>query len=71
VPDLSAETFNATVLRPPADGNNALWVVEFYSDRCPFCKSLSPEVVTAAEKIAAEVPNARIAACNSRIYAEV
>ena len=31
--DLSPETFNATVKRSAAEGNNVVWVVEFYSDR--------------------------------------
>jgi thiol-disulfide isomerase/thioredoxin len=52
------------VLRPAAEANNAMWVVEFYSDRCPFCKSLSPEVVVAAERLAEEDPRVRVAAVN-------
>jgi len=71
LPDLSFETFNATVKRPAAEGNNAVYIVEFYSDRCPFCISLSPDIIVAAEKVRGEVPNAIVAACNSRIYGEV
>ena len=26
----------------------AIWIVEFYSDHCPFCKSLAPELIKAA-----------------------
>jgi thiol-disulfide isomerase/thioredoxin len=72
VPELSPETFNATIKRPASLGNNAVWVVEFYSDRCPFCKVLSPQVVEAAEKLAAQ-EGARImlGVVNSRIYYEV
>ena len=61
----------AKVKRPAAEGNNAVYIVEFYSDRCPFCISLSPDIIVAAEKVRGEVPNAIVAACNSRIYGEV
>ena len=30
---------------------NTLWIVEFYSDRCPFCNSLAPEVTRASEQL--------------------
>jgi hypothetical protein len=55
-------TVQSQVLRPAAEANNAIWVVEFYSDRCPFCKSLSPEVVFAAELLSGEDPRVRVAA---------
>jgi len=71
MPDLSPETFNATVKRTCAEGNNAVWVIKFYSDRCPYCRSMSPELVKAAEDLTAQEPRAIVGAINSRIYHEV
>jgi thiol-disulfide isomerase/thioredoxin len=44
----STNPFNATVLE---DDYNRVWIVEFYSDRCPFCNSLAPEMHRAAEAV--------------------
>jgi len=70
VPELEPENFNQTVLRPATE-DNTVWVVEFYSDHCPFCKSLSPEMIKASEELLEREPRARIAAINSRIFEEV
>lgn len=47
-------------------------MVEFYSDRCPFCKSLEPEIVKAQEALLEEFgkdgPKAQVSALNSRIF---
>jgi thiol-disulfide isomerase/thioredoxin len=69
--DLSPETFNATIKRPASLGNNVVYVVEFYSDRCPFCIGLAPEVIVAAEELKKKGANVVIAGVNSRIYHEV
>lgn len=62
--------FNTTILE---DTSNRLWIVEFYSDRCPFCNSLAPEITKAAQKTMKELGKNRIgfAACNSRVYTEI
>lgn len=61
--------FNTTIL---ASKDNVVWVVEFYSDRCPFCNSLAPEMIKASETIASELKGkVRIAAVNSRVYDEI
>lgn len=62
--------FNTTVLE---DTENRVWIVEFYSDRCPFCNSLAPEYIKAAEKVYNDRGRSRIqlAAINSRVYHEV
>lgn len=62
--------FNTTVLE---DTENRIWIVEFYSDRCPFCNSLAPEMIKAAEKVYDERGRSRIqlAAINSRVYHEI
>jgi len=61
--------FNTTVLE---DDVNRVWIVEFYSDRCPFCNSLAPQIIEAAGKIYAEKgQEIQIAAINSRVYPEV
>ena len=51
--DLEPEFFNETVLSKSKE-NNVLWIVEFYSDRCPFCKSLAPEIEKAAKALKKE-----------------
>lgn len=52
--------------------NNKLWIVEFYSDRCPFCKSLAPEMVKAARAIKKKFPDqVRFGGINSRIFHEI
>jgi thioredoxin-like negative regulator of GroEL len=69
--ELSPETFNATVKMPSNLNNNVLYIVEFYSDRCPYCKILSPEIVTASQTLQSEEPRAIMSACNTRIYHDV
>lgn len=69
--ELSTESFNATVKIPPSLGNNVLHIVEFYSDRCPYCKILSPEIIEASLTLQKEEPRVVISACNTRIYYEV
>jgi FAD-linked sulfhydryl oxidase len=69
--DLAPENFNSTILSP-ASQDNTVHVVEFYSDRCPFCKSLEPEIVKAQEALldefGREAPKAQVRALNSRIF---
>eukprot|EP00944_MAST-04C_sp_MAST-4C-sp1_P014021 g14021.t1 len=66
--DLEPEFFNETVLSKSKE-NNVLWIVEFYSDRCPFCKSLAPEIEKAAKAIKKKFPDQiRFGGVNSRIY---
>lgn len=61
--------FNTTVL---ADPQNVVWIVEFYSDRCPFCNSLAPEIIRAAGEIEKKFKGqVKVAAINSRVYDEV
>lgn len=61
--------FNKTVL---ADTNNVVWIVEFYSDRCPFCNSLAPEVIRAATEVEKKFNGqVKIAAINSRVFDEI
>ncbi|KAH8071432.1 D-xylose 1-dehydrogenase [Aureococcus anophagefferens] len=49
---------------------NAVWVVEFYSDRCPHCKTLVPEMISAAEKLRKSLgkTQVRVAAINARVF---
>lgn len=61
--------FNKTVKE---DETNRIWIVEFYSDRCPFCNSLAPQMIEAAGKIYADKGSKiRVGAINSRVYNEV
>lgn len=61
--------FNRTVLEDP---NNRVWIIEFYSDRCPFCNTLAPEIIKASNKIKEEYGDQVIfGAVNSRVYHEI
>jgi len=64
-----ATHFNKTVLEDP---NNRVWIIEFYSDRCPFCNTLAPEIIKASKKVNEELPNEVVfGAVNSRVYHEI
>jgi len=70
--DLDPDTFVETVLQ-----DDAVWIVEYYSDKCPICNSLAPEYVKAATKAQAEVNKPgepvklRYGAVNSRVFHEL
>lgn len=65
--DLEPETFDDILLEE--SNNNRIWIVEYYSDKCPFCKSLKPAIVEASERIYTEFGSkVRIAAVNSRAF---
>jgi len=67
VVDLDPDNFDGHVF-----GGNKLWIVEFYSDRCPICKGLVPEVKKAATTTMAEYPGEiAFGGCNSRVYMEL
>ncbi len=55
VKDLDPDNFDDTIMDTSAD-NNKVWIVEFYSDRCPICKGLVPEIKKAAEVTMKEFP---------------
>jgi len=58
--------FDKNVVRNP---DNVLRVVEFYSDRCPFCKSLASEYVDAAKTLQSKYPGkVEFHAVNSRVF---
>jgi thioredoxin-like negative regulator of GroEL len=66
ITELDPDNFRDTVLR-----SDAVWIVEFYSDKCPICNSLAPEIIKASTKAQAEVPTLKYGACNSRVYDEL
>ena len=71
VKDLDTDNFNETVL-VDTPKNNRIWVVEFYSDRCPICKGLAPEIRRAAIEIEKLYPGqVTLAGVNSRVYHEL
>eukprot|EP00439_Symbiodinium_sp_Y106_P035975 s336_g4.t1 len=41
VRDLDPETFDEEVLTYSSE-NNRVWIIEYYSDRCPFCRTPTP-----------------------------
>jgi len=66
ITELNPDNIRDTVLR-----DDAVWVVEFYSDKCPICNSLAPEIIKAATKAQAEQKTLKYGACNSRVYHEL
>lgn len=69
--DLDPDNFDDVVLKE-YEGNNAVWIIEFYSDKCPFCKSLKPEIVKASHEIKKQMGGRiRIGAVNSRAFNEL
>jgi len=69
--DLEPENFDDMVLREYED-NNRVWIIMYYSDKCPFCKSLKPEYIKAAEKIQQQFgSNVRFGAVNSRAFNDI
>jgi len=66
--DLEPETFDDAVLKE-SEKNNRLWVIEYYSDQCPFCRSLKPEYVKASEEMKKLYgAHVKFAAVNSRAF---
>ena len=45
--ELDVDNFEAEVL----ENQNVVWIIEFYSDHCPICKSLAPEILKAAKEV--------------------
>lgn len=68
VHDLVPEEFDDVVL----NDNKYVWIVEFYSDRCPFCKSLAPEIKKASRAVEEQIPGkTRFGAINSRVFEKI
>jgi thiol-disulfide isomerase/thioredoxin len=67
--DLVPEEFDEIVL---GSGTEYMWIIEFYSDRCPFCKSLAPEMIKASKLTEEAIPGmTRFGAVNSRVYEDM
>jgi thioredoxin-like negative regulator of GroEL len=67
ITEIDPDNFVETILR-----SEAVWIVEYYSDKCPICNSLAPEFIKAAEKAQAEHPGKiRYGAINSRVYEDL
>lgn len=66
--DLEPETFDDIVLKNYAE-NNRVWIIEFYSDKCPFCKSLKPEIIKASQTLKEKLGSrVKLAGVNSRAF---
>lgn len=70
VTELDIDTFEESVLR-----SDAVWIVEFYSDKCPICNSIAPEYIRAAKEAQEAAGTGgrrplRYGAVNSRLYQE-
>ena len=71
VKDLDPDNFDETIMDTSPE-NNRVWIVEFYSDRCPICKGLVPEIKKAAENIMKDFPGQiAVGAVNSRVYHDI
>lgn len=69
--DLEPETFDDVVLAEYPE-NNAVWIIEFYSDKCPFCRSLKPEYIKAAKELKEKFgEKIRVGAVNSRAFKDI
>jgi thiol-disulfide isomerase/thioredoxin len=55
IQELDPDNFAELVLQ-----SEAVWIVEFYSDKCPICNSLAPEFTKAAETLQGEEPANKI-----------
>lgn len=68
ITELDPDNFRDEVLR-----SSAVWIVEFYSDKCPICNSMAPQLIEAAEKAQAEVgrDKLRYGSVNSRVFNEI
>lgn len=66
--DLVPEEFDEIVL----GDTKYTWIVEFYSDRCPYCKSLAPEMKKASKITEEQIPGkTRFGAVNSRVFTDM
>jgi len=61
--ELDTDNFDAEVL----ENENVVWIVEFYSDHCPICKSLAPEIIKAAKEVTGSMNTVRFGGVNSRV----
>eukprot|EP00435_Cladocopium_sp_Y103_P052975 s1718_g16.t2 len=66
--DLEPELFDDTVLKKYPE-NNRIWIIEFYSDKCPFCRTLKSEYRRAAREVDKSVM--RFAAVNLRAFPDL
>lgn len=66
--DLVPEEFDEIVL----GDTKYTWIIEFYSDRCPYCKSLAPEMKKASKITEEQIPGkTRFGAVNSRVFTDM
>merc|ERR1719478_1597183 len=65
--EIDDTNFEDIVLR-----GEAVWIVEYYSDKCPICNTMAPAYIEGAKKAQEEFPAAQIryGAVNSRVFAE-
>eukprot|EP00930_Biecheleria_cincta_P056572 TRINITY_DN42658_c0_g1_i1.p1 TRINITY_DN42658_c0_g1~~TRINITY_DN42658_c0_g1_i1.p1 ORF type:complete len:637 (-),score=120.24 TRINITY_DN42658_c0_g1_i1:61-1971(-) len=69
--DLEPESFDETVLTE-SPTNNRVWIIEYYSDKCPFCRSLKPEYIKASDEIKKQLgEHVRFGALNSRAFPDL
>jgi len=61
--ELDMDNFDVEVL----ENENVVWIIEFYSDHCPICKSLAPEIIKAARQVTGEHNKVRFGGVNSRV----
>lgn len=69
---LDVDSLGLDMIANPGSDDNRLWVVEFYSDRCQYCKQLIPEVIKAARNLKRSLGRSKVgfAAINARVFFE-
>ena len=71
IKELDPDNFDEVIMDTSPE-NNKIWILEFYSDRCPICKGLVPEIKKAAETTMKEFPGViAFGGVNSRVYHEI
>eukprot|EP00960_Hanusia_phi_P050038 759951-Hanusia_phi.AAC.2 len=66
--DLDTTNFEQEVV----ENERVVWIVEFYSDFCPICKSLTKEFLQASREVGQELPGrVRFGGVNSRVNEEI
>lgn len=66
--ELEPENFDEHVVTNTEE-NNRVWIIFYYSDKCPFCKTLKPEYIKASKEVSSQLGDrVRFGVVNSRVF---
>lgn len=66
--ELYTENFDDVVVQD----KNTVWIIEFYSDHCPICKTLAPQIRDAANRVHASLAGkVRMGGVNMRVNSDL